>query len=191
MKLSKLEKIFVNYTAKRRNIKTAERLFNYIDLDKVEKVLEIGCGIGTLSSYLADKYKWKVTGIDLDPEQIEKAKKYHIESEYPKFIETDATKLPFENNEFNMVLSFDVLHHIPNCNKALDEINRVLKSDGFYILVDFTFPRLFGKFSIQLNDIINQMENNNFKIIYQKKPKLITGWRFSIIFQKSSNEYYK
>ena len=191
MKLSKLEKIFVNYTAKRRNIKTAERLFNYIDLDKVEKVLEIGCGIGTLSSYLADKYKWKVTGIDLDPEQIEKAKKYHIESEYPKFIETDATKLPFENNEFNMVLSFDVLHHIPNCNKALDEINHVLKSDGFYILVDFTFPRLFGKFSIQLNDIINQMENNNFKIIYQEKPKLITGWRFSIIFQKSSNDYYK
>lgn len=191
MKLNKLEKIFVNYTAKRRNIKTAERLFNYIDLDKVEKVLEIGCGIGTLSSYLADKYKWKVTGIDLDPEQIEKAKKYHRESEYPKFIETDATKLPFENNEFNMVLSFDVLHHIPNCNKALDEINRVLKSDGFYILVDFTFPRLFGKFSIQLNDIINQMENNNFKIIYQKKPKVITGWRFSIIFQKSSNDYYK
>lgn len=74
MKLSKLEKIFVNFTAKRRNIKTAKWLFNYIDLDKVEEVLEIGCGIGTLSAYLADKYKWKVTGVDLDSEQIEKAK---------------------------------------------------------------------------------------------------------------------
>ncbi|MBA7630724.1 2-methoxy-6-polyprenyl-1,4-benzoquinol methylase [subsurface metagenome] len=191
MKLSKLERIFVNFTAKWRNIKTTERLFNYIDLDKVEKVLEIGCGIGTLSAYLADKYKWKVTGIDLDPEQIEKTKEYHRESEYLKFIESDAIKLPFENNEFNMVLSFDVLHHIPNRDKALDEINRVLKSDGFHILVDFAFPRLFGKFSISLDDIINQMERNNFKIIYQKKPKVITGWRFSIMFQKSSNDYYK
>lgn len=74
-----------------------------------------------------------------------------------------------------MVLSFDVLHHIPNYNKALDEINHVLRSDGFYILVDFEFSRLFGKFSISLEDIINQMKNNEFKIIYQKKPRIITG----------------
>jgi len=38
----------------------------------------------------------------------------------------------------------------------------------------------------------NYMKRNNFKIIYEKKPKItIIGWRFSIIFQKSSNDYHK
>jgi len=38
----------------------------------------------------------------------------------------------------------------------------------------------------------NYMKRNNFKIIYEKKPKItIMGWRFSVIFQKSTNDYHK
>ena len=192
MKMSKLEKVIVNITTRLRNIKTVEQLFSHIDLGKVKKVLEIGCGVGALSSYLADKYKWKVTEIDLDPEQIEKAKKYHRENKYLKFLEADATKLSFENSEFDMILSFDALHHIPNWDKALNEINRVLRSQGFYILHDLTIPRFsfFKKWSIVADDIINHLKRNNFKIIYEKKPKInIIGRRFSIISQKSSTNY--
>ena len=69
MKMIKLEKIFVNASARTRNIKVIERLFSQINLSNVKKVLEVGCGIGVLSPYLTEKYKWEVTGIDLDPEQ--------------------------------------------------------------------------------------------------------------------------
>ena len=193
MKMIKLEKIFVNASARTRNIKIIERLFSKIDLSDVKRVLEIGCGIGVLSSYLAEKYKWEVTGIDLDPEQIERAQNEHRENKYLKFIEADATKLPFGDSEFDLVLSVDALHHIPNRNKAFDEINRALESNGFYVLVDIALPRFFGKFSIPVDDVINYMKRNNFKIIYGKKPPKINiiGRRFSIMFQKSPNDYHE
>jgi len=75
MKISKLEKMFVNRKKEaEKNIKIAEQLFSRLDLSNVKKALEVGCGIGVVASYLAKKYKWNVTGIDLDPEQIERAK---------------------------------------------------------------------------------------------------------------------
>ncbi|MCK4672663.1 class I SAM-dependent methyltransferase [candidate division WOR-3 bacterium] len=195
MKMSKLEKIFVNPSARARNIKVIEQLFSQIDLSNVKKLLEVGCGIGVLSSYLSEKYKWEVTGIDLDPEQIKKAKKDHGENKYLKFLEADVTKLPFEDNEFDLVLSSDALHHVvANWDKALNGISRVLRTNGFYVLNDLTFPRFsfFKKWSIPIDDVINYMKRNNFKIIYEKKPKItIMGWRFSIVFQKSPNGYHK
>ena len=186
IKISKLEKIFVNPSARMRNINVVERLFSQIDLTNVKEVLEVGCGIGVLSAYLAEKYGWKVTGIDIDPEQIKKAKNNNRENNYLKFLEADATKLPFENNEFDLVLSSDILHHIPNWDKSLNEISRVLRPNGFYVLNDLAFPRLifFKKWSISVDDIINYMKGNNFKIIYEKKPEInIIGWRFNIISQ--------
>ena len=193
MKMIKLEKIFVNASARTRNIKVIEQLFSQIDLGNVKKALEVGCGIGVLSSYLAEKYKWEVTGIDLDSEQIERAKNDYRENKYLKFFEADATKLPFGDNEFDLVLSVDALHHIPNRNKISGEINRVLKSNGFYVLVDIALPRFFGKYSIPVDDVINYMKRNSFEIIHRKKPPKINivGRKFSIIFQKSPNGYHK
>ena len=195
MKMSKLEKIFVNPSARARNIKTIEQLFSQIDLSNVKKLLEVGCGIGVLSSYLSKKYKWEVTGIDLDPEQIKKTKNDYRENKYLKFLEADATKLPFGDSKFDLVISSDVLHHVVvNWDKALNGISRVLRPNGFYVLNDLTFPRFsfFKKWSIPIDDVINYMKRNNFKIIYEKKPKInIMGWRFSIVFQKSPSGNFR
>lgn len=192
MKMIKLEKIFVNFSAKARNIKIIERLFSQIDLSNVKKVLEVGCGIGVLSYYLAEKYKWEVTGIDLDPEQIERAKNDYRENKYIRFIEADATKLPFGDNEFDLVLAVDVLHHIPDWDEALREISRVLGSTGLYLLNDLSLPtstaRIYkdcGVFSA--DDVINRLQENRHVIIYVKKPKVNAFARlvrrFSIISQ--------
>lgn len=195
MKMSKLEKIFVNPSARARNIKVIEQLFSQIELSNVKKLLEVGCGIGVLSSYLSEKYKWEVTGIDLDPEQIKKAKNDYRENKYLKFLEADATKLPFGESKFDLVISSDALHHVVvNWDKALNGISRVLRPNGFYVLNDLTFPRFsfFKKWSIPIDDVINYMKRNNFKIVYEMKPKInIMGWRFSIVFQKSSSGYHK
>ena len=188
MRLTRLEKWPVNRMAK-RNIRTVERLFSQVDLSNVEKALEVGCGIGVVSSYLAEKYGWDVTGIDLDPDQIKGAKNNNIEDKSLKFLEADATRLPFENNEFDMVLSFDALHHIPGWDKALEEISRVLKPEGFYVLNDLAFPglrifkgllkRYMSIFAVE--DITRYLKRNSFEIVYEKK---MFGGRFSIASQK-------
>jgi len=197
MKMGKLEKKFVNSKRQaEKNIRIAEQLFGEIDSSNVKMVLEVGCGIGMLASYLAKKYGWHVTGIDLDPEQIERAKSEYTENEYLKFFEADATKLLFGKGEFDMVLSFDVLHHIPCWDRAIEEINRVLKPKGFYIFNDLAFSRLaartFGGLLRNymgvyvVDDIIHHLEGNNLKVVHAEKPKSVMVINhFSMVVQKS------
>ena len=90
-----------------------------------------------------------------------------------KFMESDATTLPFGNQEFNMVLSFYVLHHIGSSwDKALTEINRVLKSGGYFILYDVTFSRFTTR-------ILRRHVKNS---VIQKRSNLGSS-RFFILFR--------
>ena len=197
MKLTKIEKVYVNSSKQtKRNIKIAEQLFHQVNLNEVKRVLEVGCGIGVLSSYLAYKYSWRVTGIDLDSEQIEIARKDQGENEYLKFVEADATNLPsYIDDEFDLVLSFDVLHHIPDWGRAVGEIYRVLKPGGFYVLSDLAFSSflvknfrgLLSKFGglFTVDEINHQLKMDNFDIVYEEKSNNYLFTRgFSIVSQK-------
>ena len=68
---------------------------------------------------LSRKYHLNVTGTDIDPEIIQFAKEDIDNIPHIRFLEMDATKIPFEDNEFDIVLSFGVMHHIGNWGKAL------------------------------------------------------------------------
>ena len=194
MKMSKIEKRFVN--SKRhaqKNIKLVERLFNRIDVSNINRVLEIGCGVGIVSAHLANRYNMNVMGIDLDPEQIAIAKMYNKENEHLKFIEADATKLPFGDHEFDMVLSIYVLHHMGNWEKPLEETNRVLKQNGYFIFYDLACSkftaRIFSPFVKKyafytIDDISNCLSRDGFKIIHTEKPKGIIMKNHSIVFRK-------
>ena len=196
MKMIKIEKMVVN--SKRhaqKNLELIERLFNRIDLRNTIQVLEIGCGIGIVSAHLTNRYNMNVVGIDLDSEQIAIAKMYNKENEHLKFIEADSTKLPFGEHEFDMVLSIYVLHHTGNWKKTLEEINRVLKQNSYFIFYDiacsrFTtriFRRLFKSFGgdiYTIDDIIHYLRRNNFRIIHTEKPKGVIMKNYSIIFRK-------
>jgi len=155
--------------------------------------LEVGCGIGMLTSYLVNKYNWELTGIDLDTEQIAIAKKNNIGHKNLKFLKADIKNLPFEESKFDLVLCFDVMHHIPYWEEALKEISRVLKPGGFFILNDVAIPKLMivknllknhcGFYSV--DDITECLKRNNLKIAYKEKPKGgIVAKHFRIIFRK-------
>ena len=191
MKINKLEKVLVNSKKRaKKNIKLVERLFTQIDVNNIKKILEVGCGIGVISSYLAEKYRCNVVGIDLDSKQIKKAKKNNIENEYSEFNIADVTKLAFENKEFDIILSFDVLHHIPNWNQALHELSRVLKPEGFYIIHDIMVHKSFGKIYkncgvFTSDNIIDHLKKNHFKVIYEEKLRKKFSTHFSIVLKKN------
>jgi ubiquinone/menaquinone biosynthesis C-methylase UbiE len=171
MKMSKFEKKFVNSKKHAQtNIKKIEQLFQNIDLSTIQDVLEVGCGAGMLANYLAEKYQMKVTGTDVDAEQIELAKEYHRGSNRLNFLPADATDLPIKDSEFDLVLSFMVMHHISNWKKAFEEIDRVLKPEGIFIIKDLSFT-LF-------------LKEKNFNLVVQKSPFGILFKQFSLIAQK-------
>lgn len=94
-----------------------------------KKVLEIGCGAG-YDAYMFCKNGAEYTGIDLVPENIVLTKKHLSFYGYsPLILEADAEKMGFKE-QFDLVYSFGVLHHIPNIEKALLNSYDALKPGG-------------------------------------------------------------
>ena len=75
--------------------------------------MEVGCGNGAVSNYVAVKYPLEVVGTDIDLDQIQLAQQHISNLKNLRFFEADATNLPFADSEFDLVLSFGVMHHIP------------------------------------------------------------------------------
>jgi ubiquinone/menaquinone biosynthesis C-methylase UbiE len=194
MKMTKLEKKFVN--SKRhaeRNLKLLEQLFMQFDSSDIKKVLEIGCGVGTVASYLSDKYEMNIVATDADLEQIELAKRHYREHENLQFVVADATNLPFENAEFEMVMSLNVFHHIKNWRRVLSEVNRLLKPNGYFVFHDLAYSKIarivfrpiaknYDLYTI--GDVVQASKTNALSIVYKKEPSGMILTIHSIVFQK-------
>lgn len=99
------------------------------------KVLDIGCGAGTICFYLANKGH-KVTGIDISQKAVNEcrtsAKRLGIKN--VDFIRLDFPKENLRNKKYDIVILTEVIEHIENDNLALKEILKLLKSNGLLIL---------------------------------------------------------
>jgi SAM-dependent methyltransferase len=89
---------------------------------KDKKILEIGAGSGLLQDSVAD-----YTALDISPT----ARRFF----HKPFVEASATDMPFPDNTFDALWSIWVLEHIPNPEKALLEMRRVLKPGGYMFLM--------------------------------------------------------
>ena len=92
-----------------------------------DKVLEIGCGIGTVVFELT-KQGYDAMGTDISQVAIEYGRsKYagvHLEVQ-------PAEELPFDDGTFDVVLSFDLFEHIARIDRHVSEVHRVLKPSGY------------------------------------------------------------
>ncbi|MBI5393461.1 class I SAM-dependent methyltransferase [Candidatus Woesearchaeota archaeon] len=99
------------------------------------KLLEIGCGMGTDLREFARR-GMQVTGVDLTENAIDYTKQHlKIFGLQGKLLVSDAEKLPFKENTFDVVYSFGVLHHTPDTQKAINEAHRVLKRSGKAVIM--------------------------------------------------------
>lgn len=96
------------------------------------RVLEVGCGEGYGTSVLSQGPQ-DVTGIDIDQQTIDAANQTYG-SDNCRFRLFDGEIIPFSNNEFDVIVSFQVIEHVPDDKQFLSEIWRVLKPGGkFYV----------------------------------------------------------
>jgi SAM-dependent methyltransferase len=105
------------------------------------RILEVGCGPGHLSILLARRYGLDVTGVDLDPAMIERARANSERSVGrdggTSFLVGDVASLPFLGGSFDLVVSTLSLHHWADAGAGLAEIRRVLRSNGRVLVWDF------------------------------------------------------
>jgi ubiquinone/menaquinone biosynthesis C-methylase UbiE len=141
--MTRLEKRFVNRQQKaEHNIQKVRQRLQPLDTQAIRDALELGCGIGAVSAFLADTYAMNVCGTDFDPEQIEIARTMQPESDHLHFSVEDAAHLTFEDASFDLVLSQNVFHHVPDWEAAVREVARVLRPGGYFIWLDLATPRL-------------------------------------------------
>lgn len=110
------------------------------------RVLEVGCGPGRLSIRLARDHGIDVTGLDLDPAMIERARANAARSSghgrQPSFVVGDVASLSFPDGTFDLVISTLSMHHWSDPTTGLDEIARVLRPDGRAVVWDFRRGRI-------------------------------------------------
>ena len=103
-----------------------------LDLKGTEHVLDVGCGNGKITSEIAARVRrGSVTGVDPSAEMIAYAASHFGPPIQPnlRFEVADARRLAFRE-EFDLVVSFNALHWIPEQDQALCSIRSAMKSDG-------------------------------------------------------------
>ena len=99
------------------------------------KVLDAGCGEGHLIEKMHSVHRYnKYYGVDITEIALKKAKK---RCPYADFYNMDLLRLKFKNETFDVVACSEVLEHIYKYDKAINELKRILKREGYLII---TFP---------------------------------------------------
>ena len=97
------------------------------------KVLDLGCNNGWGTSILATSAR-EIIGIDISKDALASARRDFPELDFRFY---DGTRLPFEDDQFDLVCSFQVIEHVADLHQYLSEIERVLGPSGAAI---FTTP---------------------------------------------------
>jgi tocopherol O-methyltransferase len=101
------------------------------------KILDVGCGFGGSSIYLAKEYGAEATGITISPIQVEMARKAAAaEGANAKFILMDAEEMKFEQT-FDVVWSIESISHYPQKEKFFASATRYLEAGGTLAIIDW------------------------------------------------------
>jgi tocopherol O-methyltransferase len=128
-----------------------EELLNWsgdFSTNRPQNILDVGCGIGGSSLYLAEKFGAKVTGITLSPVQANRARERSISlglEAKTDFQVANALDMPFGDNSFDLVWSLESGEHMPDKVKFLQECYRVLKPGGKLIFVTWCHRPISAK----------------------------------------------
>ncbi len=119
-------------------------------LKPTDKILEIGCGIGSVVFELS-KRGYDIRGTDISREAIA----YGLKKYSDINLEVQAAEaLPYEDQSFDIALSFDLFEHIAQVDKHVSEVARVLREGGYYL---FQTPNKYS------NVIFETLSNKSLK----------------------------
>jgi len=143
-------------------------IMRIIDFGENRKILDVGSGgpSSVLNLIKGERY-------GVDPLIDDLLKIYELNKEI-RWKKAYAEKLPFENEFFDIVISSNSLDHVENVKYAMEEIKRVLKSNGTFLLTVDTFRKRFKRdekhpHTFTEDDVIDILED--FKISFRRLSK--------------------
>ena len=106
----------------------AKKISKILEVKKEAKVLDVGCGFGTLLAELQDKYNFRVAGLEYSPYAIQKSEP----SVRAKIKKGSILRLPFKKNSFDVVVCFDVIYYV-NPKETPKAIKNLIDTSRKYV----------------------------------------------------------
>jgi ubiquinone/menaquinone biosynthesis C-methylase UbiE len=165
--MNTIEKFFVNSACMDlwHKYQGVSSLLRWSNITTATKVLDIGCGKGTTTKYIAKHFfHANITGLDIDEQQIQLAS--HL---YPlpriHYVLGNASKLHYKNETFDIIVAVMSFHHITNYDKAITETYRVLQKGGTLIIKEMQGPI---HSPLKKKKFMHELTQAGFHIVKQK-----------------------
>jgi ubiquinone/menaquinone biosynthesis C-methylase UbiE len=188
MRLTRWERRFVNSPANaQRVMRVAAPLLERAVLPPRARWLEIGCGQGAVTRLLVERYDAQVVATDYDPAQVALAQERLADlGQQTAFRVVDARKMPFDDAQFDGVIAFQVMHHIPaGWRQVVAEIARTLRPGGWFVITDVIVSPRAGRLMKRWLPWLDQLEETALHAClaeaslhlthYERKPGMLMG----------------
>jgi len=137
--------------------------FEKLKLPKDSRILDLGCGKGSFSLKLKKMGYTNLFAADMTSDNVLPKSIHFKKADFHE-------RLPFGNNEFDMVFSLEVIEHLENPWRFIDEIHRIIKPKGYAILTTPNPDNLTSKVLFVLGGRFNHFGKN---LSYEfNEPKL-------------------
>lgn len=143
-------------------------LLNMVDSWEDKKILEVGCGTGRFSIEIV-KHGGVVTGLDPSITMLkklgEKIKINYISlGKEIDFVNASGYELPFSDDTFDGCICINVVNHLPDYNIMLNEVHRILKPNGFFVI---NIPNIFSLY-LPVALLVNIRKRSVYNDVYSQ-----------------------
>lgn len=133
--------------------------YKQIDFKKNSRVLEIGCGSGKFweknKEYIDETLDITISDFSKSMLKIAKSKLKTIHKKF-EFEEINAENIPYDDNTFDIVIAQHMIYFVPNIEKALSEIRRVLVPGGVFYVTSNSCESMK-----ELNELVNDFDSSS------------------------------
>ncbi len=162
-----------------------------LNIQPNSKVLDLCCGTGDLAGLIKNLHPTcDVTGIDFSMQMLEIGRKKHPNV---TFWQADALNLAFEKNTFDYIVMGFGLRNIPEKNKALEQIYKILKVNGKFLHLDFgkqntVYSRIYDNIVLYLARIFTK-NSKPYKYLILSKKNFLEPEELIELFKFNRFEY--
>jgi len=128
------------------------------------RALDVGCGIGGPARHIAKCTKGKITGININPMQIDKANsmtKSEGLSHLIDYVQGDFCKMQFKDETFDVVYAIEATCHAPRREDVFSEIFRVLKKGSYFVAYEWCITEKYDHNNEHHRSIVAKIEHGD------------------------------
>src|SRR5690625_865360 len=131
-KRSNPDKANVLKTPDRMELLPPDKIIGHLDIKSSDTIADLGAGNGYFAIPMAQSTKQFVYAVDIEPKMLEMLKENAEQKQLENitYVESDLDRIQLDGESVNKVMISLVLHEVPNLDKTLSEIKRILKPGG-------------------------------------------------------------